>query len=280
MATVRLQDSELTNIGNAIRGKLGTTTQYLPSEMAPAILTIPKYEPWSWGNETEVGAGDAKWWADLKTWITSVATDEELVACVGKKKNMTLTEPYLNITSIDLICIGANQDGPKTLTFQTAVGLQRQSSFAPTESQCTWDVSKIRNTACAGFYNVLPGKDSVKTLKKGFYKDATTLAYIDDNVWIASYCELGGTGGVFGDNEWTLGGSQTPYLYYTTGDVNTKRIRVFGYREDHRAIPWFSRSRSSKYVRDYFYGVNTDGSLYAEMGGLGSGGVVPCFTIG
>lgn len=40
MAKVYLEDSELTAIGNAIRGKNGTTTKYLPSEMPAAITAI------------------------------------------------------------------------------------------------------------------------------------------------------------------------------------------------------------------------------------------------
>lgn len=40
MAKVYLEDSELTNIGNAIRNKNGTTTKYLPSEMPAAISAI------------------------------------------------------------------------------------------------------------------------------------------------------------------------------------------------------------------------------------------------
>lgn len=40
MAKVYLEDSELTNIGNAIRNKNGATTMYLPSEMPAAIDAI------------------------------------------------------------------------------------------------------------------------------------------------------------------------------------------------------------------------------------------------
>lgn len=40
MSKVYLEDSELTNIGNAIRAKNGATTKYLPSEMPSAIAAI------------------------------------------------------------------------------------------------------------------------------------------------------------------------------------------------------------------------------------------------
>lgn len=40
MATVYLKDTTLTSIGNAIREKTNTTTQYLPSEMPNAIASI------------------------------------------------------------------------------------------------------------------------------------------------------------------------------------------------------------------------------------------------
>lgn len=41
MANVIIDDTNLTNIANAIRGKNGTQTTYLPSEMATAITNIP-----------------------------------------------------------------------------------------------------------------------------------------------------------------------------------------------------------------------------------------------
>lgn len=40
MANVIINDTNLTNIANAIRGKNGTTTTYKPSEMAAAITAI------------------------------------------------------------------------------------------------------------------------------------------------------------------------------------------------------------------------------------------------
>jgi hypothetical protein len=41
MAKAFIQESTLTDIADAIRGKLGVSTQYLPSEMADAIESIP-----------------------------------------------------------------------------------------------------------------------------------------------------------------------------------------------------------------------------------------------
>ena len=41
MANVIINDTNLTNIANAIRGKNGETTTYKPSEMAAAITAIP-----------------------------------------------------------------------------------------------------------------------------------------------------------------------------------------------------------------------------------------------
>lgn len=42
MAKAFINDTNLTDIADAIRAKLGVSTQYLPSEMAGAILSIPK----------------------------------------------------------------------------------------------------------------------------------------------------------------------------------------------------------------------------------------------
>lgn len=41
MSKVLITESSLSNIGNAIRQKLGGSTQYKPSEMASAISSIP-----------------------------------------------------------------------------------------------------------------------------------------------------------------------------------------------------------------------------------------------
>ena len=57
MANVIIDDTNLTNIANAIRGKNGTTDTYKPSEMAAAITALSTGS--SGGGEIELGIQDA-----------------------------------------------------------------------------------------------------------------------------------------------------------------------------------------------------------------------------
>jgi hypothetical protein len=106
---------------------------------APSNKTITvSAQYWSWGSET--ATGDAAWWAGLKNWVANVSSSER-AACVGKKKLVSLSTAVLGANAATMICIGADQDGSKTLTFQTAGLLPNTTVFG---SNAVWIGSTAR----------------------------------------------------------------------------------------------------------------------------------------
>jgi hypothetical protein len=148
--TLSLSGNVLTITGNGstaissqtITISVAASTNYT----APSSKTITVTASyWSWGTETDIG--DATWWAGLKTWAAS-ATSTERSDCVGKKKKMTVSTSVLGITAgkgISMICIGADQDGTGTLTFQTEGCLPTTTVFS--SSSAVWIGSTAR-TQC------------------------------------------------------------------------------------------------------------------------------------
>jgi hypothetical protein len=116
---------------------------------------------WSWGDETASGAGDATWWSTLKSKVATMTTDE-LKACVGKTKSVTLSTAVLGTTTHLVRCIGYNLDrdvnntSKNTLTFQTANALATTTVFG--SSNAYW-ASSTAKTQCANYYTYFPGKD-------------------------------------------------------------------------------------------------------------------------
>lgn len=154
MSTVLLEDTSLTNIANAIRDKLGVTTQYFPSEMAPAILTIPTSSSpgIDWGSEDEIG--DITWWQNLRTAVEAANTNE-LAECVGKQKKITMSA-VLGTTIHYVRCVGYNVhrsvDAPtvNTLTFETSNCLASTIKGASISSGVVYGSEKdLRNQNCA-----------------------------------------------------------------------------------------------------------------------------------
>ena len=185
-----------------------------------------------WGDETVIG--DANWWAGLKDWVLS-STAAERAACVGKKKLVSLSTAVLGANAATMICIGADQDGVGTLTFQTAGVLPTTTTFSPAADQWNvlWIGSKAR-TECQNFYNYCSAKTSIKTVKKGTCNSANksragTAVYNDETVWIPSEREMGGNeyAAISVSNSTTTNaeccyGYNEAYSYYTN---NSRRIK-------------------------------------------------------
>lgn len=282
MAIVKVEDTILTDIGNSIRNKLGASTLYLPNEMAPAILTIPDAPAWEWGSETEPGAGDATWFRGLKEWMQT-ATDEEMQACVGKTKSVTLTTAVAAVTTHLVRCIGANQDGPKTMTFQTVNNLKKQSAFlSSSTSLVKWGTCQLRSTYIAEYYEAFPAKDCIKLLAKQ-YTYGNVFTTVDDYVWIISLAELGQTIAAGGfipySDEYTAGGSMTPYSYYADLDA-TKRIKDFGDDLPGRYNYCWTRSRAKNTSTNIIMVNGRDGAMYRSSATSSTYQFAPCFTIG
>ena len=196
---------------------------------APSNKTITvSAQYWSWGSET--ATGDASWWAGLKNWVAN-ASSSERAACVGKKKLVSLSTAVLGANAATMICIGADQDGSKTLTFQTAGLLPNTTVFG---SDAVWIGSTAR-AQCQNFYNYCSAKASIKTISKGTCPDCVsgqngTATYNNETVWIPSETEMG-----FDDmyssltkknsttsNSECTKGYNAAYSYYTS---NTTRIK-------------------------------------------------------
>lgn len=144
--TLSLSGNTLTITGNGSTAVAATTITVKvaagTNHNAPSNATFTVSATyWEWGSET--ATGDATWWAGLKTWAAS-ATASERAACVGKTKYMALSTAVLGCSTVSMLCIGADQDGTGTLTFQTQGVLPTSTTFG---SSATWIGSTAR-TQC------------------------------------------------------------------------------------------------------------------------------------
>ena len=245
---------------------------------APSNKTITvSAQYWSWGSET--ATGDASWWAGLKNWVAN-ASSSERAACVGKKKLVSLSTAVLGANAATMICIGADQDGSKTLTFQTAGLLPNTTVFG---SDAVWIGSTAR-AQCQNFYNYCSAKASIKTISKGTCPDCVsgqngTATYNNETVWIPSETEMG-----FDDmyssltkknsttsNSECTKGYNAAYNYYTSNTTRVKyTMNANGSLTTNSGWYW---ERSRRYYDSYSvcfvgydgsasgYGYNTDGYL-------------------
>lgn len=235
---------------------------------------------WEWGSET--ATGDAKWWAGLKTWAAK-ASSSERKKCVGKKKLVSLSSAVLGANAATMICIGADQDGTGTLTFQTAGTLPNSTSFG---SNALWNGSTAQSL-CNDFGNRCSATASIKSVTKktssasNSNQNNTADVQTTAKCWLPSECEMGFTrssGHASSYQEWTVGGSQTAYSYYTSNSTRVKyQMNANGSLTNSTMWYW---ERSRRYdVADYVCFVYRGGS--ADYGSYsGSGGLAPAFVIG
>lgn len=252
---------------------------------APSNKTITvSAQYWSWGSET--ATGDASWWAGLKNWVAN-ASSSERAACVGKKKLVSLSTAVLGANAATMICIGADQDGSKTLTFQTAGLLPNTTVFG---SDAVWIGSTAR-AQCQNFYNYCSAKASIKTISKGTCPDCVsgqngTATYNNETVWIPSETEMG-----FDDiyssltkknsttsNSECTKGYNAAYSYYTSNTTRVKyTMNANGSLTTNSGWYW-ERSRAYNYS-----------NCVCRVGGDGSAGyntynnssyLAPAFVIG
>lgn len=252
---------------------------------APSNKTITvSAQYWSWGSET--ATGDASWWAGLKNWVAN-ASSSERAACVGKKKLVSLSTAVLGANAATMICIGADQDGSKTLTFQTAGLLPNTTVFG---SDAVWIGSTAR-AQCQNFYNYCSAKASIKMISKGTCPDCVsgqngTATYNNETVWIPSETEMG-----FDDmyssltkknsttsNSECTKGYNAAYSYYTSNTTRVKyTMNANGSLTTNSGWYW-ERSRGynySNYVCGVYGGGYASGDYYDSNRYL-----APAFVIG
>lgn len=250
-----------------------------PSEKIITIST--NYTSWSWGDQTAVG--DVFWWKSLYNWIQN-STVAERKACIGKTKKLTLSKAVLGATTVVMLCIGADEDGDNTLTFQTMNVLPR--SF--TVSYSTAWLNSAQRTQCVNFYNACQIQDYIKTVKKGVAQTGTqgngTVIYNWETVWVLSFRELNldsDYASISASNSTQIKAECTynfnaPYTYYQN-NVRGKQIA------DSNGIVSGSNfasypTRSMKYNGYVYYIYNTNDWTYANSDFTGY--LAPAFTIG
>lgn len=294
MAKGLIEQSYLSSIADAIRAK-GVEGTWKPSEMPDAILSIPQSSTpeFDWGSETEAGAGDAEWWAGLKTWVEAV-DESELEQCLGKTKSVTLTTPISGTTTHLVRCIGWNcnrdKDAPtvNTLTFETANCMANTTVFGSSNGK--WTGSTVR-TQCQNYYNAFPGKASVATVSIGTCTSTNssqsgTPTYTDETVFLASDAEHGfppgknsplGKGYSASYDEFDKYNTEKKaYQYCTTTQTGYKNVKK-GKGDSGSAIYYWERSL-------HFDGssgvclVDDDGLPYFRSYSRVSG-LAPCFVI-
>ncbi len=269
--TLSLSGNTLTIKGNGSTSVSVTTTITISVAVgtnytAPSNKTITvSAEYWSWGSET--ATGDAVWWAGLKNWITNASTNE-LAACVGKTKSVTLTSAVQGTTTHLVRCIGYNCDRDKsntsrnTLTFHTKNCLANTTKFS--NSNTLWTDSIVRSL-CANYYNAFPGKASIVTVSKGTAtttnsSQSATPTYQDETVFLPSDCEMGFSKGAEYSN-----GKGYAASYDEFCQQNTSKTAYQYYTSDNSRIKYTNDSSSSTqyyWERSLYFDSTNFGFMY------------------
>ena len=289
--TLSLSGNTLTIKGNGSTAVSATTITIKvaagTNHTAPSNKTITvSAEYWTWGSET--ATGDAAWWAGLKNWAAN-ATVAERAACVGKKKLVSLSTAVLGANAATMICIGADQDGTGTLTFQTAGALPTSTVFG--SSSAAWIGSTAR-TQCQNFYNYCSAKASIKTVSKGTCPSTNnsrsgTATYNDETVWLPSEREMGldsyaplSTANSTTSNAECTKGYNAAYSYYTSNTTRVKYSMNANGTLTTSTVYYWERSRYYySYTSDYVCIVYSDGSAAYNYYSTGVY-LAPAFVIG
>lgn len=277
--------------------KCAASTNYTAPSDKTITVTIAY---WSWGTETDIG--DATWWNGLKAALPGM-TAAERSALVGKKKKLTISEAFLGVNAnqgISVICIGADQDGANTLAFQTEGLFPTQFAYSTNrggnDASVAWEGSTAQ-THC----NTFASKCSASAAMKSVTKTYSSVCNNNQNnsadksstgkAWCTSDCEMGFVAGAGGEttekgqassySEWTSGGTQTAYSYYTDHGRRKKLVMD--------ANGNITTSTSWYWERSRYYGTRLSGSMCAvsDGGSPGSsyysttyGRLAPAFVIG
>lgn len=273
-----------TTAGNAtITVSIAADTNYT----APAskqIAVTATY--WTWGNENT--AGDASWWAGLKSWLNNSSASERQ-ALVGKTKKMNLSTSVLGANAVTMRCIGYDKDGDKTLAFHSIYGLPNAIAFANNSAQ--W-IGSYARSYCQDFYNACAAKASIKTVSKGTCPNYdnnrnASVTYNDETVWLPSEREMGldnyspiSTANSTTSKAECTKGYNAAYDYYTSNNSRVKYYQDSSGSSTGNTCWYWERSR-------YYGSGHSDGVCGVDRGGgasydyYGNGRyLAPAFIIG
>lgn len=252
-----------------------------PSEKIITIST--NYRSWSWGDQTAVG--DVSWWEGLYNWVQH-STIAERKACIGRTKKLTLSKPVLGANTVVMICIGADEDGDNTLTFQTMNALP--NNFA-TPATGGW-VGSIQQTQCINFYNACQIQNYIKKVKKGVAKTGNSkqnglVTYNWETVWLLSLRELNfdpGDSSLSAVNSTQTNaectyGFNASYSYYQSNSRTKYKTNANGGISDSNNITYFTRSQS---YTGYLYWVNAESVSHITSSNDTTDYLAPAFVIG
>lgn len=149
---------------------------------------------WSWGDQTAIG--NVEWWNGLSNFIQN-STASEREACIGKTKRMPLTQTWCDTDSVFFVCIDADKDIQKSLTFQALYVPNMEISFSNVS-----DINSIYyypNSSLAQEVNKLETcvnssiKNHIVRVDKGTALNGATdsIAYTSFYFWVTSLAEMG-----------------------------------------------------------------------------------------
>lgn len=290
VASATVSGKTITIKGNGTTAGTATITVSIAANTnytAPAnkqIAVTATY--WTWGNES--AAGDASWWAGLKSWLNNSSASERQ-ALVGKTKKMNLSTSVLGANAVTMRCIGYDKDGNKTLVFQSAYLLPNTIIFSDNNAQ--WIGSNARSY-CQDFYNACAAKTSIKTVSKGTCPDYdnsrnANVTYNDETVWLPSEREMGldsrspiSTANSTTSKAECTKGYNAAYDYYTSNNSRIKYVQDSSGNATNNNNWYWERSRDyDSYYAGYVCYVFSGGGA-GDTRYYGSGYLAPAFVIG
>lgn len=249
------------------------------------VWKVVKFE---WGDETAIG--DSAWWLALKEWVVSTSAAERQ-ACIGKTKKVSLSSAVLGATAYTMRCIGADEDGEGTLTFESVYTCPSTLRFGWNPAK--WIGSNARSWLSGSFYNNCSAKNAIKTISKGTcsttgsskYKRDATPTYNNETIFLLSEREIGldSYAPLSVANSTTTAaectyGYNAPYSYYANGGSRIKyRGNASGDATTSDEIYWLR----SKYNKDDAYETAVYGTGSASYGKYNATYyLAPAFVIG
>ena len=196
---------------------------------------------WEWNeNFGSTFEENKQWWDSLASQVGNISAEDRL-ALVGKEPIVYLNTEFLGVNAnvpISVICIGADQDGEGTLTFQTKGALQTPIKF----TTMVWSTSTAK-TECDNFakacsaYNAMAQIIKLTCTHTGSRQSEANIE-TKGKCWLPSEQEMGLNAFSPSAKECTKGAAiHMGYKYY---ENNNKRIK---------------------------YKINTDGTLSADAVG-------------